>query len=91
MKKEEQQFIEALTQHLRKLPDVKTRKERHESWMTAEEMVDWWSQEHGEDRNHETIDSMLRSWWSIDRQSRTIRPAKYPDRNTACRLWGHVE
>ena len=87
----DQQFIDEITRYLRKLPDINARRERHESWRTAKEIACWWSQDHGEYRKPETIDELLRSWWLIDPKSREIRPAKYPDKTTGCRLWGNVQ
>jgi hypothetical protein len=40
-------FLEALTEHLHGLPDLQLRTERHQSWMTAEQIARWWSDAHG--------------------------------------------
>lgn len=91
MPTENEAFIKALARHLHSLPDVETRQERHESWMTAEQIANWWSGKQGDYWAPRRIDAMLRSWWLARPEARAIRPAKYPDRDTASRLWGHVE
>ncbi|MFO7697174.1 MAG: toll/interleukin-1 receptor domain-containing protein [Anaerolineae bacterium] len=83
-------FLDALTERLHGLPDIQARTERHQSWMTAEQIARWWSEEQGVHLQPEAIDSWLRARWLADPASSDIRPAKYPDRTTVCRLWGHV-
>jgi hypothetical protein len=84
-------FMAKLSEKLLDLPCVGNRDERHKSWMTAEQISHWWEEQTTQHVSPERIDKMLRRWWLRRPESRQIRPAKYPDRNTACRLWGHVE
>jgi hypothetical protein len=84
-------FIAELTKKLLDLSDVANHEERHKSWMTAEQISRWWSERGEEHVSPERIDEMLRAWWLRNPESRDIRPAKYPHRYTAHRLWGHVE
>jgi len=84
-------LIGELRKRLLALPSVGSGRERHESWMTAQQISHWWVEQRAEHVSPERIDAMLRSWWLQEPQSRDIRPAKYPDRNTRCRLWGHVQ
>ena len=79
-------FFEKLEQHLRTLPSVEERRERHESWMTAEQIQSWSGTKH----TPEEIDQALLDRWRRD-QLVNIRPAKYPSLTTLSRLWGHIE
>jgi TIR domain len=95
MKELEREFIERLANKLLTLPGVGTGEERHESWMTAERIAAWWSSEaHGGlSLTPAVLDMALLEHWEHDETFRAlkIRPAKYPDAETVCRLWGHED
>ena len=79
--------IRRLTATLLKLPDTKTRSDRHDSWMTAEQIRKFLKLE----ITAEQVDERLLVWWEKHRRDSKIRPAKYPSLTTALRLWGHVK
>jgi hypothetical protein len=85
-------FFESLAAKLGTLENVSTGKDRSKSWMTAEEITEWWSKESGGHKlPSDQVDVALVEHWENDEGLRDlrIRPAKYPDAPTVCRLWGH--
>jgi hypothetical protein len=86
--KELEVFFRKLVEHLRTLPDIASRSDRHESWMSASQIRDWWATWAEPTMTAEEIDRALVARWHADSQC-PIRPAKYPGRTTLFRLWGH--
>jgi len=83
-------FIERLIEELARLPDRTTQKERHQSWMTAEQILEWWKTWSETDYTVVELDKELRGLWSKT-DNFPLRPAKYPSRIGISRLWGHIK
>lgn len=85
-----QDLVQKLAEHLARLPDLKTRSYRHQSWMTPLQIVDWATRRGYSELSAKTIDKELITLWRSTPEL-GVRPAKYPDRATLSRIWGHVD
>ena len=82
-------FLKNLVEELKRLPKKTAQEERHQSWMTADQILDWWKTWSSTDYTAEELDNELRVLWSSS-DDFPLRPAKYPSRIGISRLWGHI-
>lgn len=83
-------LLEKLEEKLKGLPSWKEQKIREDSWITSDEIADWFVKQQYGEFTESQIEDFLVNQWENDKL-RNIRPAKYPHSKNFRTLWGHID
>ena len=85
------EFWEKLSAQLYNLSPVGSEMDRHLSWMSAEDIFEWWKKWGKPNLDAEDLNRALLKEWQNRRPTTNIRFAKYPSLSGISMLWGHED